>query len=484
MPLFQSLTYPKSLAFCAGLLLAACALVYGYDLAFGNGDGLNTRLGINPLTWLLHGGIFLGLLRMMASSHKTLSNGATFIFTTILCLLLVDALLPKLLKNQAGVHQSLHLGPDGYPYTTLDSVYFKNYRPGVQFHTQLVPQDGPDSLIHHQINSIGMRGPEIAQKAAGKRRILLLGDSYIQALQVAYAQSIGPQLDILLPDSVEVIQHGIPSWSPLLEWNWLRHWATPLAIDEVVLFLYVNDFYGGKVVGDAGYTPYAKFSADGQVVGFDFSSLPNGSPSLWRNYQQWWHRRPLWRWAMMLYRRQQSKKELQQTRVAELYGMSPKEFAQNYQSYLQPEELLNVALWDLVAYTRDTSQWIPTTKSRFALSTQYLDGLHRYLSTLHIPLRIVYIPPAWNWADEGQAALSEVGWARQVIPAVGLPDALAAYCEGRAIPFLDLYPAFSRIKATNASEQPLYFPYDQHWTARGHASAAAVVAESFFSRAD
>lgn len=64
--------------------------------------------------------------------------------------------------------------PTGYSY---DAQMGRVYRPGLYLH-------GTEGYSVSRINSLGMRNPELAEKTAGERRILFLGDSLTEAFQV------------------------------------------------------------------------------------------------------------------------------------------------------------------------------------------------------------------------------------------------------------------------------------------------------------
>lgn len=78
-----------------------------------------------------------------------------------------------------------------------------------------------------RVNSKGLRGPEIDYaKAAGVHRILVLGDSFTFALQVAEEETFVARLAGRLNDSraplrIETINAGTDGWSTANEYAWL-----------------------------------------------------------------------------------------------------------------------------------------------------------------------------------------------------------------------------------------------------------------------
>ena len=99
-------------------------------------------------------------------------------------------------------------------------------------------------------NSMGFRDkPHSLQKPAGTKRIAVLGDSYIEALQVSdghiFARCLEAELARQMPVSsgtVEVLSFGVSGWGTAQELQALRHYVWQFDPDVVVLaFLPGND---------------------------------------------------------------------------------------------------------------------------------------------------------------------------------------------------------------------------------------------------
>ena len=80
------------------------------------------------------------------------------------------------------------------------------------------------------------------QRTDGKMRIAIIGDSYVEALQVPYDQSLSEVMERNLGDGVEVFRFGI-SGAPLSQyWHMLREEVVQFRPGLVVLVLTHNDF--------------------------------------------------------------------------------------------------------------------------------------------------------------------------------------------------------------------------------------------------
>ena len=116
-------------------------------------------------------------------------------------------------------------------------------RPGtsVRYST---PEFSNDLTINRQgvrdYDDIGPKGPE-------ERRVLILGDSYVFAVQVPLSDTFGEQLEVRLNESDpahrwRVINGGVQGYGPVEEWLFYRHLASRFDPDIVLILVSVaND---------------------------------------------------------------------------------------------------------------------------------------------------------------------------------------------------------------------------------------------------
>jgi len=114
--------------------------------------------------------------------------------------------------------------------------------PGTAFvNRPSVLDEFPPALV--EINAAGMRGPEIE---SGQPDLLLLGDSFVEARQLPWQQTLGPRLQAALGPELpgaRVVAHGMRGWSPLLEWNWYLKAGRRFQPRVVLLFFFWNDLW-------------------------------------------------------------------------------------------------------------------------------------------------------------------------------------------------------------------------------------------------
>ena len=125
------------------------------------------------------------------------------------------------------------------------------------------------------VNALGMNDAEIpAVKEAEERRVLVLGDSFVEARQVPIARNFCGRLARRLSDEsgrcVRVMNAGVSSYSPIIEYVQYEQLRTRLQPDVVVLVLFANDIFD-----DLRYSALARVDEAGRPLG-----VPSGVPNL------------------------------------------------------------------------------------------------------------------------------------------------------------------------------------------------------------
>jgi hypothetical protein len=97
-----------------------------------------------------------------------------------------------------------------------------------------------------RINALGIRGPErTLAKPAGVRRLLVLGDSFVVALEVPYEETATALLEARAAAAgaapVEAIALGMTSYGQAQEWLWLKQTGVALEPDVVLLLVHLGN---------------------------------------------------------------------------------------------------------------------------------------------------------------------------------------------------------------------------------------------------
>jgi hypothetical protein len=117
-----------------------------------------------------------------------------------------------------------------------------------------------------QINSLGLRGPEVAPRAPGELRILLLGDSVVVGFEVPYEETFGALLEqrlaARLARPVRVVNGAVRGYGTDQSYLYFRERGVRLEPDVVVFVHSNNDADDNRTLhrmrrpfGKAAFTP-------------------------------------------------------------------------------------------------------------------------------------------------------------------------------------------------------------------------------------
>ena len=150
----------------------------------------------------------------------------------------------------------------------VTEIFARTIEPKVIFPTQCFQQDKVLNHSHttgkickfqtrlwditYKINSLGLRDREYSiQKPDGVYRILIIGDSFTEGWGIEQDRTYSDQLEKLLIDrfpvrKIEVINAGVASYSPILEYLYLKERGLALEPDLVILAFDMTDFLDEK----------------------------------------------------------------------------------------------------------------------------------------------------------------------------------------------------------------------------------------------
>ncbi len=127
---------------------------------------------------------------------------------------------------------------------------------------------GPDSG-RVKINSLGLRGPEIARRPRpGVKRILVLGDSFAFGAGLDYVHTFPTNLARHMGHGVEVVNMGVSGYSTDQELLLFEDLGARLHPDIVLLLMCDNDFEANTqdFVFYMNYKPYFELEPGGRLV--------------------------------------------------------------------------------------------------------------------------------------------------------------------------------------------------------------------------
>jgi hypothetical protein len=344
------------------------------------------------------------------------------------------------------------------------------------------------------INSRGIRGPELAEPRAD---LLLIGDSMIEARQLPWEDTLGPQLQRALTDrglTARVVAHGMRGWSPLLEWNWYLKVGRQLHPRVVMLFFFWNDLWTS---GSEAATFSAALDPNGRPDHFD---VPVDSNWIWYKHVRVIRLAAdvLHRLSMDEIRRAFASVTAKKAATGTLDDASAERLARTMtkppltpaqvdallakpESELDPElkALARTSLWPGL---RPFDLW--SDAQRAAASRTELE-LQRFAEDVAADggrLVIVYVPnPLQVGPSECRIGrlFERVETNVLLSPESGIQTWLRRVTAKHAIELLDPSAPMRAFDAARPAGDaaPLYLRADCHWAARGHQFMAAYIAD-------
>jgi hypothetical protein len=375
-----------------------------------------------------------GPLQTWSKSNPTIIRLSLLAGTCVVMLLLAEIVLRLSFAEQLFLDER---------FTSPNVLVQHDYIPNVRY--RRTPANGdtfPPVLV--QINSFGIRGPLPGPKKC--YRVLNVGDSFVQANQVAFEDTFGERLNRRFAGRIEFISHGMSSWSPTPEFSWIYHKGMQLKPDEVNLFLYANDFFRASVYqwADEAYRQQAVY--EGKVpVRYrleEHAVLEKARRGLAITRLLVLARRG----ASRIFRRNPSQND-QSPDFGLMYEPIGREFA-------------------LLGQPRNA--WPADLRATIDETIQVVRDLNAYLQQQHVRLNVLFVPSGWGWTNECVAAKPLYGWpANIVMPQTGLEQYLHESIRLSDIPWLDLRERLESEKKKDPTRL-LFNEFDSHWNTNGH----------------
>lgn len=431
-------------------------------------------------------------MKMKLRVRGLLAGAGSALFGVIVTLLLLE-----------GLTRSLNLAPPAEPaghFWRTDPQTGWSLQPGAT---------GRWFNPHHEydvqvtINSQGLRDVERPGYArpAGVRRILLLGDSYVEGLRVPLEQTFGKVLEAQLNADAgpglryEVINAGVSGWGTDQQLLWFRSEGFKYRPDLVVLaFFPGNDFQNvseALEVANMGRIQKPFFHREGgelKLRYYPFDPKTISQPTSARATASDPGRGAGARGRASL------RDALAGARAWLGRHSAFYRFAGPVLDEAAPGLALTLAGWGLldapnatataamgpdyvpVAYGAYRRPWREEWLDAIALAGDLVEALAREVTDQGGRLAIVAVPAAeqvyaerWERTVRRYAAMQKEEWDLEQ------PNRAAGQIAEKAgVTFLDLLPIFRQ--AATTTDQPLYLRIDGHWTPAGERLAAESTA--------
>ena len=343
-----------------------------------------------------------------------------------------------------------HMEPPG---TEISNVLTHHgHIPHSKFTVKPTAHDNYEPVLY-EINSIGIRGPEIGAKTLP--RVLFVGDSFLEANRVIFEKTFSELLNNEFKNQIQFITHGVSSWAPTTEFSWIHNVGMSLRPDEICLFLVWNDFFPAEV------TPHT------DEVYRELAVWKNGVPVRYISYQD--HEcaeSP--RWCSV---KKQLLKILGRLELA-------KYFYNGYKKILNlvspPMSLETPVLY----YSMSMDKWPKKLKINVDHAVDVIARLNAYLKERGVRFYVTNIPNGLAWKDELVAMKTyNPAWSKIIsdsgltpnefsVSYAGLEQYLFYQLTKRGIEWFSLTEAFNKKK--KESHELLYINEDAHWNWRAH----------------
>lgn len=280
--------------------------------------------------------------------------------------------------------------------------------------------------------------PDYPQKRQAGQRIAVVGDSYVEALQVPPDQSIAEDLERELGAGTEVFRYGM-SGAPLSQYlHMARNAALPAKPDVLVVLLVHNDFDESWRDAPGMYTASflrLRLGQNGSVEEIPPAPYRQSLTSRLRNLSA--------TWRYLAYGRQMRFEALRRIFL-------PQEQPARHQANIDISGLAGREALDRRAAGYLFGRLAAESAQAGAKLLLVMDGVRAPIEAGS--------PEA---QDYGSGALRLNRLAAEEAARLG-------------VPFLDLHPVFA--KDFRAQHRPFAFKTDGHWNAHAHALAARAVA--------
>lgn len=344
-----------------------------------------------------------------------LINLKVLILSILFCLIFLEVFLQ--LTAEGGCSQD-------------DTILHHSYQPNCLVNSKSAEWD-----ISVQINSAGLRDDEIQPKDNYDYRILMLGDSFTIGWGIEQGKTFSDLLEQKEQKfnskqlKVDVINGGATSYSPILEYLFLKEKGLKYAPDMIILNFDLSDFQN-----DYNYQTLAKYDASGELMGVS----PEEANFL-----------------KSVYLKVKLIKFIESPLLFLDSKFPPKE--------IWGEEFFYDIDYDRYALTRlDLPKG---TEEKYTQATfKYLKLIQELASKNNITLILVAYPYGHQVSgDEWSAGRHNFGFEPGKIYSSRPEQILAQFAAENNILFISLYPEFKE-----STKFPLFYPYDGHLTSEGH----------------
>ena len=305
--------------------------------------------------------------------------------------------------------------------------------------------------VDHQvtISSLGFRDRERDLSSKSKKRVLVLGDSFVSNVDVEADEVFTRVMERQLANT-EVLNFGVNGYGQVQEYLLLKTWFDRVNPDVVMVVIYLrNDFLDNVEPKWTYGRPFVSLEGPDSTLVFH-PTLPSALGSSNGG------RAPAWK----VYKRSHVWTLINQSLEDLLRGVVGDQ-SQDRQAAAYTQQ-------ELIPYRKSPP---PSTDFMFAAMTKLASMFREFSSAKAVPVVFVLAPSPVPVYDD--LWLEATGKASQDRYDRALPNKrLMQFADENGLMMVDLLPAF-----LSEGNKSLYFRYEQHWTREGNELVARVLVE-------
>ena len=280
----------------------------------------------------------------------------------------------------------------------------------------------------------------------------------------------------------EIIQHGMSSWSPLLELNWLIKKGLSFKPKSVVLFLCINDFYQDYFRSDLAYTKETVFDLDGYPKEFNISVHSDKYLSYSNLGRCYFYDFFIKQYYLFIKNQRKPKSGLSNLDIDNILSVKskdfPKYFAENYANV----EQYNHHIKNVLELTRPVELWDKDLVENINISLDYIDKINSMLKNNGSELIVALTPLPWNInLKENYKGRQNYLFENIVLPMGGIEEKIVEFCKSNKIEYLDIYKNLYEIKKMGKNKF-IFLVSDGHWSEFGHKLVGSLLYDFYKNR--
>ena len=357
----------------------------------------------------------------------------------------------------------------GYPAPPVQSYTYPAHSKEV---LQMV-----DHTFEYRSNDRGIRYRDLPlEKAPGEKRVVMIGDSFVEGEGVDLEQTFGALLEkkLSMPGrAVNFINCGISGTGPEEYIQVLSRVGLQYRPDRVLMVLYAND-----LAETARTVPASTLIGDERPLTRWKAAVYDIFPKLYLLCRRFYalHFSRFVPDVIRLTEYEARSRDIPEDKIKRWADSLPPDIVKLANDGWIDGNWLSAGLIYPEYWVENFDLTVGTNRSKWPLMALELDRIRELCRSNGLELAVAYAPHPYQYDPHYSPVFERAGldvnkeW---LTTETAFEKLIRGWTESRQVPFLNLTPVFQR--AAQASEEPLNFRLDQHWNPAGHRLAASAL---------